>query len=893
MTPAVRPPRVSTWLLGRTLRNAAWRDDLTGDLHEEFAARCASQGRARAAQWFRREVRTLARQAAADRLRRLAPALATLFFIGDRPMSEFLNELRHAGRALARRRGVSIAIILTLAVGLGVNAAIFNAIDNLLLTPFRFPDVKRLVAMSEISDDSPYPKESVAPANYLDLVRETRVFDRTAAYEWGEANLSGGERPERVAAFSVTGGFFDTLGVRPQLGRLIDVNDARAGQPKVVVLSDATWRERFGADVAVVGRTVRVDGQPALVVGVAQPGFTFPDGAQVWTALAWTPEQAASRTDRGLTAFGRLAPGQTEATARAALTAVYARIAEAHPDDFRGGIHLLVQPFSKTMVDVGMPTVLALWQAAALFVLLIACTNVVNLLVAQGAERQRELAVRMALGAGRARIARQLLIESVVLSAAAVPAALGVAWLALAALRAAMPAALIRFVPGWDRLAVSWPLFGWTALAALVVGLVFGLLPAWQAGRDHASTALNRDSGRSGTASRGRQRARRALVVAEIALALPLLVTSALAAMSVQTFVTGDQGYIPDGLVRASIVLPDPAYEKDAAMQQFAERLLAEVRRLPGVTSASTASLLPASGSNRTRDFEIDGRPVDRDRPSNANIRIVSTGYFETLGIPLRGGRDFTSLDRAGQARVMIVSQSMAGKYWPGASPIGARVKLPGINQEWLTVIGVAGDVIDDWFANRNAPTMYVPVAQYGTHAVNLAMRTSVDPGTLESSIRAAVAAVDDQLPIFQVRTMRDALTERTTGLRFIGGLMTVFGVLALGLAAIGIYSVMAFYVTTRRKEFGVRLALGATPQTVLALTLRHATVLSGLGIAIGLVLAVALARLMAQAMFGTATPHPALFAAVAAALFAVATVASLLPARAATKVDPATTLRD
>jgi putative ABC transport system permease protein len=893
VTPAPRPPRVSAWLLARTVRDEAWRDDLVGDLHEEFATRTARDGRARAGRWFRRETASLMRQATAARLRRVAPALATLLFIGDRPMSEFFNELRHAGRALTRRPGISIAIVLTLAVGLGVNAAIFNAVDNLLLTPFRFPDVKRLVAFSEISDDAPYPKESVAPANYLDLVRNTQVFDRTAAYEWGEANLSGGERPERVAAYGVTGGFFETLGVRPLLGRLIDANDARAGQPKVAVLSDVTWRERFGADPGVVGRTVRIDGQPALIVGVAQPDFHFPDGAQVWTALTWTAEQAASRTDRGLTAFGRLAPGRTEADARAALTAVYARLAEAHPDDFRGGLRLLVQSFSKTMIDVGMPTVLALWQAAALFVLLIACTNVVNLLVAQGAERQRELAVRMALGAGRARIARQLLIESVVLSAASVPAALGVAWVALAGLRAAMPAALIRYVPGWDRLSISWPLFGWTALAACVVGLVFGLLPAWQAGRGQAAGALNRDSGRSGTANRSRQRARRALVVAEIALALPLLVTSALSAMSVRTFVTGDQGYAPDGVVRASIVLPDPAYEKDDAMRQFSERLLDEVRRLPGVTAVGAASVLPASGNNRTRTFEIEGRPVDRDRPVSANFRIVTPGYFDALRIPVTSGRDFTSGDRADSQRVVVVSQSFAARHWPNASPIGARIKLPAAGPDWLTIVGVAGDVIDDWFANRNVPTMYVAVAQYPTHYVNLAIRTAAGAGAVEPALRSAVAAVDDQLPLFQVRTMREALKERTTGLRFIGALMAAFGVIALGLSAIGIYSVMAFYVTTRRKEFGVRLALGATPQNVLTLTLRHATWLSAFGIAIGLAVAVALAKLMAQAMFGTVSPNPALFAIVAAALFLVATIASLLPARAATRVDPATTLRD
>lgn len=810
-------------------------------------------------------------------------------------MSTFMQELRHALRSLRRQPGVTVAIILTLAIGLGVNAAIFNAVDKLLLSPFPFPGVDRMLVVSELSPDNPFPKESVSPANFVDLSRNSTAFDRMAAYRWSEANLSGGERPERVAAFGVSAMFFETLGIQPALGRLIATNDTVVGEHHVVVLSDAIWRERFGADRAIVGKVVQLDGEPHVVVGVAQPDFTFPDGAQLWRPIAFTPEELTDRTSRDLTVFGHLKAGRAEADASAELTAIYARLKAQYPDAFRGGLFLKVQSFSHALVDVGMPTILVLWQAAALFVLLIGCTNIINLLLAQGAERQRELAVRMALGAGRARVVRQLLIESMAISFVSVPAALAVAWVALRAMKAAMPAALIRYVPGWDQMSVSLPLLGWTALAAVLTGALFGLLPAWQASRSDAMNSIKggAEGGRSSTAGRGRNRTRRALVIAEVALALPLLVSSALAVVGVQRFVNGAQGYEPNGILRASLVLPDPAYAKDEAMRQFAERLMVEVRRIPSVTSASYATVLPASGNNRTRTIEVEGTPVDKDRPMAVNYRNVATQYFETLRIPVTAGRDFSEQDRDGTQRVAIISQSMATRYWPGRNPIGTRLKLTTDAAEWITIIGISGDVIDDWFSNRNVPTLYVPAAQMPTHYVNLALRSAGDPTALETAVRAAVASVDPQLPVFSLRTFSEALKERTTGLRFIGGLMATFGAIALVLAAIGVYSVMSFYVTMRRKEFGVRLALGASPSNVLRMTMRHASWLAGIGVAIGLALSIALARLMEQAMFGTVSPDPRIIGTVAATLFVVAALSSYLPARAATKVDPATTLRD
>jgi putative ABC transport system permease protein len=890
----MKPPRFASLITRAAVRREVWADDVLGDVTEEFAARAAADGFGAAARWYRRETAKLAAESVRRRVRAALAAVAVLFFIGDRPMNAFSGEVRAALRALKRRPGVTAAILLTLAIGLGVNAAIFDSIDSLLLKPFAFKDVDRIAMISELSDSAPYPKESVAPANFLDFARDARTVTGLAAYSWGEINLAGGDRPERVAAFGASENFFSTLGVTPALGRFFTPQSHVFGGHHEAVLGDSLWRTHFDADPNVVGRQIHMDGEPAVIVGVAPPGFTFPEGAQAWTPLAFEPKEAANRAANYLTVFGRLADGRTFADARSELGPMYARLLAAHPDDMRGR-RLIVQPFTKGMVDIGMPTILMLWQAAALLVLLIGCTNVINLLLAQGAERQRELAVRLAIGASRVRIVRQLLVESLTLSIAAVPGALAVAWLTLSLMKAAMPAALIRFVPGWDKMAVDAALMAWTLFGAMVAGVLFGILPAIQASRSSVLSAVkgSGDGGRSQTAGRSRNRARRILVVAELALALPLLVASVMAVSGVQKFVTGNQGYDPNGVLRASVMLPEAQYKDDAALRLFADRLLDEVGRVPSITSAATSSLLPASGANRSRDVEIEGRAVDKEHPLSANFRIVSPKYFETMRIPMRGGRAFTAADRDSTERVAIVSESFAARYFNGESPIGRRVKIQTVGDGWITVAGISGDVIDDWFANRNTPTIYVPEAQTPTHSVNLVARTSGDPSGIEAGIRRALTAVDPNLPAFWVRTQNDALKERTTGLRFIGGLMAAFGIIALVLAAIGIYSVMAFYVSLRRKEMGLRLALGATPGDVLRMMLGQASRLSLIGVVIGTIAAVALARVIEEAMLGTATASPLLFAAVGTTLFAIATLASFMPAREATKVNPATSLRD
>jgi putative ABC transport system permease protein len=897
MTTTPRPPRLADWLLRTVLRHSPWRDTVLGDVREEFAAEVLARGRVRASVWYARQVGALV----ADRLSGAVPAVRSGFarsdvpaapVSGDRFLRTFLHDLRLAARGLRWQPLASGVIVATFALGLGVNAAIFNMFDALLMHPFSIRGVDRLVMLSENSAEDPEPQESVSPASFLDWRKQAGVFDLITSFDWADRNLAGAREPERVAGFRVSADLFPLVEATPALGTFFTADDVVVGHDRKVVLSDNLWRRRFASDPTILGRVIRLDGEPYVVVGVGSAGFSFPEGAELWTPLAFDAKEAANRTGRYLTTIARLRPGRTIGQARAEMTTIYAREKGAYPAAY-GSHDVRVRTFIGGMVDVGMPTILALWQSAALLVLLIAGANVANLLLARGAERQRELAVRLALGASRWRIVRQLLAESLVLAVAATPAAVLVAWIALRVCKAAMPAALVRFVAGWNNLGVDGHLLVFTLAAAMATAVVVGLFPAAQSSRPDVTNSL-RDGGRTATAGVTRSRMRRGLVVAEIALALPLLVASGLSAIGAGRFAGGPQGYDPAGVLRISTELPEATYATPEVRRRFVERLLESAARVPGVIAAATTSSLPANGSNQSRDVEIDGQQVDLQHPLAVNYRAVSPRYLDALRIPMIRGRELADTDREPTQPVAVISRSMASRFWPGKDAIGRRFRLVRAPEfGWVTVVGICGDTIDDWFDSRNEPTVYLPVAQRPDAHVNLVARTSGDPASLAPALRAALAGVDPEQPAFQVMTMEEALRQRTIGLRFIAGLMAVFGGLAFVLAAVGIYAVMASYVAQRRYEIGIRLALGASRRDVLQLLAGQAGRLSMAGVGIGLVLAIALARLMESALFGIVSADPRLFAATAIALAGTAIVASLIPARHATRVDPAVTLRE
>ena len=869
------PPRAAVWLLTVVLRGPAEREMVLGDLHEEFGR----QGRA----WYWREALSIT----AHRLvRRPPPLRETTRPRGDSPMTVFFKDIRYAWRALLKRPTLTGTVAITLALGLGANAAIFNLIDRLVLRPYALVDADRTVLLAETGPRLEFRQESVSAANFLDWRAHAETVAQLSAFEWWDANLVDRGDPERVPGFFVSASFFDAVGVRAALGRAFVRDDETYGRHHVVILSDVLWKRRFAGDPNVIGRSINVDGDAHEIVGIAPPRFNFPEGAEIWAPLAFDPKQAPRRDLRNLSVIGRLAPGRTLDDAQAEMSVVAERLAREYPDANRDhGVDVLT--VTRGMLDEGTGPLLALWQASAFVVLLIACANIANLLLARASERRREMAVRLALGASRGRVVRELLTESALLALVAVPPALGFAAVVLRLMRAHMPPRIMRFVPGFESLGVDFKLFGFTMALALLTACIFGVLPALRAARSQVAESL-KEGGRTAT---GRQLLRRGIVVAEMSIALPLLVAAGLGVIGSAKFLNGPQGYDPDGVLTAKLILPDRNYPDDAARRRFVERALDELATVPGIEKVAAVNNAPGSGGNSSKPIEIDGHPAADPRTLPiVDDRVATADFFTVMRIPIRRGRGFTTADREGTAPVAIISESLATKYWPGEEPIGRRLRIE--DGAWMTVVGVCGDIIQDWFLRRNVPTLYRPLSQAPSGYFGIVARTAGDPAAAAAPVRAALLRVDPTQPVFDLTTMRTQVKERTTGLQYLTAIMTIFAGLALLLAAVGLYAVIAYLVAQRRHEIGIRIALGASARDVIRLTEGQALRLTLIGTAIGLVLAALLSRVMEAAMQGIATSDVRVFAGFAAVLIGAALAAAYIPARRAAAIDPMIALR-
>jgi putative ABC transport system permease protein len=798
-------------------------------------------------------------------------------------MHAFLQDLRHSLRLVVKQPGASFIAVLTLALGIGANTAIFSAVDAVLLRPLPYPQPDRLVMVWEKRISEGVLNNVVAPADFLDWSRMNGAFDAMAAYIPITADLTGAGEPARLSCAAVSPPFFDILGTRPILGRNFRAEEASVGQHRVVILSHGLWERRFGSNASIVGQKIVLNGIPHEVVGVLPRTFEFPDRSlELWAPLALGA--SPSRVQHSFEVYARLKEGVTIERARAEMDRVGAELSTTYPEANRThGAHVV--PLREELTAPARSGLLLLLGAVA-FVLLIACVNVANLLLARAASRRREMAVRAALGAGRGRLAGQSLTESLVLGVLGGAAGLLVARWGIGVIRALAPSELP--VLGMDRLGLDPRVLLFTLLLSVLTSLLFGLLPAWHLASQDVGGTL-KDGSR--TAGGVRRRIRLALVVGEIALASLLLVGAGLTLRSFQTLLKADAGIRTDGVLTTLIVLPNARYSTPDARRAAIADLEQRFAAIPGVRSVGATSHLPLSGQNSRTGIAIEGREPTPDTPTRAHPRGVTVGYFKTMGITLVSGRLFTAADREGAPLVTIVNETLVRQYIPEGSPIGRRLLMGG-TQDWREIVGVVRDV-RHWGLDRPVnPEYYMPMRQFVWSSPTFALAVDGDPASVAGAVRAQLRAVDPNLPLAGLRTMEEVAARSVASRRASMLLLAIFGALALVLAAAGIYGVMAHLVALRTSEIGVRMTLGARPADVLTLVLREGLVQATAGLAVGLSAGVLLMRSFEAMLFGVRPADPLTLAAVAVMLLGTALAACLVPAMRAMRVDPVEALR-
>jgi predicted permease len=810
-------------------------------------------------------------------------------------METLLKDIRYGVRGLLKRPGFTAVAVITLALGIGANTAIFSVVNAVLLRSLPYKEADRLVMVWEDASFAGFPRNTPAPANFSDWRSQNQVFEGMAAYTTRSFNLTGEGEPEKIEANGVTANFFSLLGVPPALGRGFIPEDDTPQSNKVAVVSYELWQRILGGQASVVGKAISLNGEKYTVIGIMPAGFKFLDSeVNLWVPAAFDREELSNRGGHYLTVFARLKPGVTLSQAQADIQTIQQRISHDYPDE-AGRLGAFVVPLREELAgDVRRPLILLL--GAVGFVLLIACANIASLLLSRTATRRKELALRAALGAGRGRILRQLLTESVVLAGVGGLLGMFFAIWSFSFLRQLIPEGMALTT----KLSLDWQMLGFTMLISLLTGIFFGLMPAWQATRLNLNEALKQGGGRTSFSASG-NRLRNVLVSSEVALALVLLIG---ASLLLQTFFTLRKQYSmleAKNVLTLRTQLPRSKYGELAKRSAFYDDALSRVQALPGVLSAGYTTTIPLVWKGGTSGFSPEGLTVEQAKAGglsyDANHRQISAGYMRTMGIPIVRGRSFDERDNAQAMRVALVNETMAREYWRGQDAIGKRFVLgdPDEKKAWITVVGIAADVRQMGLDAPVKAEMYFPYQQAGERFYtprDLVIRTAVDPLSLVAAVRREIRAVDADQPVSNVRTMDDVLGKEIAPRRIAMTLLMTFAGLALLLASIGIYGVLSYFVAQSTPEIGVRLALGARQADVLRLVVGRGMKLAAVGLAIGLVASFLLTRLMASLLFGVSASDPTTFSAVSGLLMLVALLACYIPARRATKVDPLVALR-
>jgi putative ABC transport system permease protein len=802
-------------------------------------------------------------------------------------MQTLLQDLRYGLRMLAKKPGFTFVAVFTLALGIGANSAIFSVVNGVLLRPMPLEAPERLI---KIWEALPAGGQGTASApNLKDWREQNTVFNGIAAFQFSSFNLGGQESPERLSGAIVSPNFFDVVGVRPRLGRAFQTGEDEAGRSRVALLSHRLWQRAFGGDTGVVGREIPLNGENYVVIGVMQPDFRFPSRqTEIWVPLVIPPDLVDSRDNHWMFTLARLKPDVGFEQAREQMMTIAKRLEQQYPDaQARRSVFLI--PLQEETVQNVRPALRALMFAVG-FVLLIACANVANLLLARATSRRREIAVRTALGAGRLRLVRQLLTESLLLALAG-----GAMGLALA--KWGVEALLVlagNFLPRANEVGLDWRVAAFTAALSLITGVFFGLIPALQSSRVELQSALKEGAGAGGGAQTNLMRG--ALVVVEVAATLVLLIGAGLLIKSFIRLYETDLGFKAENVLTMSLALPKAKYPDAQAMAIFHQTLLERVGSLPGARSAGVINYLPLQQSGFNGDITIEGQgPYEPGRAPWAEFRAISPDYFSAMSVPLISGRFYTAQDQSNSTPVVIVNQTLARRYLSGQDPIGKRIRVIGNN--WRTVVGVVGDVRQSGVTQAARAEVFVPITQAVytplTQTMSLAVRADAEPEALVSAVRNAVREIDPAQPVFNVKTMEAVVADSVSDRRLNMLLLGIFAAVALTLAVIGIYSVMSYTVSQHTREIGIRMALGARPMDVLKLVVSQGMGLTLVGVGLGVAGAFGLTRLMATLLYGVTATDPLTFAAVSALLVIVSLLACCVPARRATKVDPMIALRN
>jgi len=814
-------------------------------------------------------------------------------------MRDLIADLRLGLRVLLRSPGFSLAAVAVLALGIGANSAIFSIVNAVLLRPLPYQDPSRIMQVWHIPPAKSFPGMTtfaVSSANYLDWRSQNQTFEQMAAYGFASFNVGSGDRAEALQGATVEPDFFSILRVQPALGRLFSPDENQPGQNHVVILSHNLWRDHFGSDPSIVGKNIPLDGQPYLVAGVMLPKFKFPNWASFWMPTGWDAAQRAVRGNHNYLAIGRLKSGVTVQQANADLSAIAERLEQQYPEDDKGwGAKAL--PLREQIVGDIRPALLVLFGAVA-FVLLIACANVANLVLARTLARKKEIAIRTSLGASRLAILRQVLAETLLLSLAG--GALGL-FLARTSL-GFMEKFLADHLPKFAEVTLDAQVLAFTIVVAVIAGVLAGVLPAFRFTRGDVNEALKQGQSRGSSDASGAN-TRGILVVSEVALSLVLLVGAGLMIRTLIELSKVQPGFDPNNVLTAVLTVPGGRYTTDSARAAFYDRVLQQVRTIPGIDSAGFIDSLPIDGGGSHQPIQAEGQPVVpmSDQPE-VDVRVISPGYLRAMRMKIVDGRDINDADVMGRPLVVLISKSLAKRFWPNQSAVGKHIALTFAGPEPREIVGVFSDIKDDGLdQTRPQEALYSPMKQEKMPAAYLgrsfgtgfAIRTVSDPTTMISALGAAVHQIDAETAVVEVKPMDTLIAESLSPQRFNVLLLGAFAALALVLAAVGIYSVLSYTVRRRVREIGIRMALGADPPAILRMVLADGIKPILLGVAIGLGAALALGRVVSSLIYGVRVTDPLTFASVALLLVAVGVIATLLPAFRATRVEPVRTLRE